>query len=111
MEKTYAERADSATTFDPELQFDRDAEREGQIAVGEGLMRAKAATIATQLNDGDFKFLRALARWQHVASSQDIGPQTSQDENRARQKCKRKGLVTFEDGYWRTTDLGRLVLR
>ena len=28
MEKTYAERADSATTFDPELQFDRDVERE-----------------------------------------------------------------------------------
>jgi len=28
MEKSYAERADSATTFDPELQFDRDIERE-----------------------------------------------------------------------------------
>jgi len=28
MEKSYAERADSATTFDPELQFDRDVERE-----------------------------------------------------------------------------------
>jgi len=28
MEKSYAERADSATAFDPELQFDRDVERE-----------------------------------------------------------------------------------
>jgi len=28
MEKSYAERADSATTFDPELQFDREVERE-----------------------------------------------------------------------------------
>jgi len=28
MEKTYAERADSATTFDPELQFDRDIDRD-----------------------------------------------------------------------------------
>jgi len=27
MEKSYAERADSATSFDPELQFDRDIER------------------------------------------------------------------------------------
>lgn len=79
--------------------------------MGEGLQRAEAAAIWTQLNEGDFRFLRALARWQHVASSQDIGPQTSQDENRARQKCKRKGLVTFEGGYWRTTDLGRRVLR
>ena len=85
-----------------------------ELKMGEGLMRAKAAAIATQLNDGDFKFLRSLARWQHVASSRDLGPQTSQDENRARQKCKRKGLVTYDggnDGYWRTTDLGRLVLR
>jgi hypothetical protein len=78
--------------------------------MGEGLLRVKAAAIATQLNDGDFKFMRMLARWDHVASSQDLGPQTSQDENRARQKCKRKGLVTYEGGYWRTTDLGRMVL-
>ncbi len=79
--------------------------------MGEGLQRAFAATIATQLDEGCLKFLRALARWQHVASPQDLGPQTSQDENRARQKCKRKGLVTYEGGYWRTTDLGRQVLR
>jgi hypothetical protein len=46
-----------------------------------------------------------------VATPQNLGPQTSQDENRARQKCKRKGLVTYEGGYWRTTDLGRQVLR
>jgi hypothetical protein len=79
--------------------------------MGEGLRRAFAATTGSQLDEGCFKFLRSLARWQHVASPQDLGPQTSQDENRARQKCKRKGLVTYEGGYWRTTDLGRQVLR
>jgi len=35
MEKTYAERADSATTFDPELQFDRDVEREQRQIMSE----------------------------------------------------------------------------
>jgi hypothetical protein len=79
--------------------------------MSEGLQRVIALTIGSQLNEGDYKFLRALASWQHVASPRDLGPQTSQDENRARQKCKRKGLVTFEGGYWRTTDLGRQVLR
>ncbi len=79
--------------------------------MGEGLKRAQAAAIATQLNEGDFKFLRSLARWRHVANAKDLGPQTSQDENRARQKCKRKGLVEYDGGYWRTTDLGRQVLR
>lgn len=76
-----------------------------------GLRRAFAAVIATQLDESCFKFLRRLAQWQHVASPQDLGPQTSQDDNRARQKCRRKELVTFEGGYWRTTDLGREVLR
>jgi hypothetical protein len=76
-----------------------------------GLQRAKALSIGSQLDDGCFKFLRVLAHWQHVASPQDLGPQMHQDQNRARQTCKRKGLVTFEGGYWRTTDLGKQVLR
>jgi len=63
------------------------------------------------IDGGCFKFLLALASWQHVASSKDLGPQTSQDDNRARQKCKRNGLVTYEGGYWRTTDKGRQALR
>lgn len=70
-----------------------------------------AVTIRRSIDEGCLKFLYALERWQHVATPQDLGPQTSQDENRARQKCKRKGLVTYEGGYWRTTDLGRQVLR
>ena len=63
------------------------------------------------IDNGCIDFLRRLASWQHVASSQDLGPQTSQDQNRARQKCKRRKLVTFEGGYWRTTDLGRQFLK
>lgn len=70
-----------------------------------------ASEIATQLDEGCFGFLRELAKWQHIASPQNLGPQTSQDENRARQKCKRRGLVEYSGGYWRTTDLGRQVLR
>lgn len=65
-------------------------------------------------DEGCLKFLRALARWQGVASPQDLGPQTSQDENRARQKCKRRGWVTYDGGnvgYWRLTDAGREALR
>jgi hypothetical protein len=68
-------------------------------------------TKVTNLDDGCLRFLRSLARWQHIASPQDLGPQISQDENRARQRCKRNGLVTYEGGYWRTTDLGRDFLR
>ena len=80
--------------------------------MGAGLQRAFAAAAATRLNEVDWKFLRALRRWQGVASSRDLGPQTSQDENRARQKCKRMGLVTYDggnDGYWRLTEQGRMV--
>lgn len=62
-------------------------------------------------DEGCLKFLRALARWQGVATPQEIGPQTSQDENRVRQKCKRRGWATYGDGYWRLTHAGRTVLR
>lgn len=79
--------------------------------MGEGMQMARARSLASQLDDDDFRFMRELAKWQHVASPQDLGPQMHQAQNKARQKCKRKGLVTFEGGYWRTTDLGRQVLR
>lgn len=79
--------------------------------MGQGLMKLMAQTTASQLDPGCFDFLRDLARWEWCASPMDLGPQTSQDQNRARQKCKRKGLVTFEGGYWRATILGREVLK
>ncbi len=57
------------------------------------------------------RFLRSLARWQGVASPQDLPPQISQADNAARQYCKRKGWVTFDGSYWRLTDSGRKKLR
>jgi hypothetical protein len=78
--------------------------------MSDGLKRAFAATARTRLNDEDFKFLRELAKWDGVASPQDLGPQWRSGQNPARQKCKRNKLVTYEGGYWRMTDLGRLVL-
>lgn len=63
------------------------------------------------MEEAAIKFMRALARWQGVATPQEIGPQTSQLENSARQRCKRRGWVTFNGGYWRLTDSGRETLR
>jgi hypothetical protein len=79
--------------------------------MGEGLQRAFAAIAATDLTEAQVKFLRDLARWQGIASSRDLGPQTRQEENSARQRCKRRGLVTYDGHYWRMTDLGRETLR
>ena len=55
------------------------------------------------MNSAQEKFMRALARWQGVASTQDLGPQMDQSENSARQACKRRGWVTFKGGYWHMT--------
>ena len=57
------------------------------------------------------RFLRELMRWDGVAATRELGPQTSQQQNSARQWCKKKGLVTFEDGYWRLTEIGRAAIR
>jgi hypothetical protein len=78
--------------------------------MSEGMQMARAKSLATQLDDDDFRFLRELAKWEHIASPRELGPQIHQAQNKARQKCKRKGIVTFESGYWRTTDIGRRVL-
>ena len=67
--------------------------------------------MAKPMTDAQAKFMRALARWQGVASSSDLGPQTTQSENSARQTCKRRGWVTFDGYYWRMTDAGRDILR
>lgn len=52
------------------------------------------------------KFMLELMRWGGAADRFNLGPQTSQAENAARQYCKRKGWVTFENGYWHITDAG-----
>jgi hypothetical protein len=55
-------------------------------------------------------FLVKLMRWDGCASPRDLGPQTSQTENSARQSCKRRGWAFYQEGYWRITDYGRDVL-
>ncbi len=62
------------------------------------------------MSDAAFRFLRALMRWQGVAAPQDLDQQNSMADTSARQFCKRKGLVTFANGYWRITDAGRTAL-
>jgi hypothetical protein len=52
------------------------------------------------------KFMRNVMRWGGVADRFNLGPQTSQKENSARQFCKRHGWVIFDGGYWRITDSG-----
>jgi hypothetical protein len=82
--------------------------------MGQGLQRAFAAARATRAappTDAQLKFLGQLDGWQGVAAPFDLGPQTSRCDNSARKACKRKGWVTFEDGYWRMTDAGRIVLK
>jgi hypothetical protein len=56
------------------------------------------------------KFLLELLRWNGIASSRDIGPVIDRAEDRARQRAKRRGLVTYEGGYWRLTDKGRELM-
>lgn len=63
-----------------------------------------------KLSDSARRFLGELVRWGGVASPQDLGPQTSQSENAARQTCKRRGYVSFNGGYWNITPAGRRAL-
>lgn len=55
-------------------------------------------------------FLKDLLRWTGAATAQELGPQICQQDNSARQACKRKGWVTYERPYWRITDAGREAL-
>ncbi len=41
-----------------------------------------------------------------TATPRDIGPQTTQKQNSARQTCKRRGWVMYECGFWRITKAG-----
>lgn len=56
-------------------------------------------------------FMANLKRWGGTATSQELGPQTCQADNSARQTCKRRGWVTFDKYYWRLTDAGRDALK
>lgn len=63
------------------------------------------------MNDEANKFMQNLMKWGGVADRWNLGPQTSQKENSARQFCKRQGWVTFEGSYWRITAAGRIAFK
>jgi hypothetical protein len=61
-------------------------------------------------------FLRTLAQWGGIATSRQLGIFVlgifvDREQDRARQKCRRQGLVTFEGGFWRVTEKGREAVR
>lgn len=56
------------------------------------------------------KFMREILKWSGAAAPRELGPQTSQEDNSARQTCKRRGWVTFDGYYWRITRAGRAAL-
>lgn len=59
----------------------------------------------------DNRFLMELRKWSDVATSRELGFVVDRNQDRARQRCKRKGLVIFEAGYWCLTDAGRNALK
>lgn len=63
-----------------------------------------------RLSEHQRGFLRDLIRWKGAATTRELGPQTSQKDNAARQFCKRRGYVTYDGHYWRITDEGRTAL-
>jgi hypothetical protein len=66
-----------------------------------------AMCIKTGLTPAQIGFLRDLSLHGGAAAARTLGPQTSQEENSARQRCKRRGLVVYDSVYWRLTELGR----
>ena len=56
------------------------------------------------------RFLREILSWDGAATPHELGPQTSQESNAARQTCKRRGWVSFDGHYWRITESGMAVL-
>jgi hypothetical protein len=56
------------------------------------------------------KFMREILKWDGAATPRELGPQTSQEENSARQTCKRRNWVEYDGYYWRITQAGRAAL-
>lgn len=58
------------------------------------------------------RFLRELSRWGGAAATRDLGVgKIEQRQKSARQWCQKYGLVTFEGGYWRLTEAGRVAIK
>jgi hypothetical protein len=52
-------------------------------------------------------FLNRLIQYGGAAATRVELPPANRGQDKARQAAKRKGWVSFKDGYWRITDLGR----
>jgi hypothetical protein len=63
--------------------------------------------------EGDIALLVNIASHGGVASSAEMGPQSSYPNLKARAHVRRYGWATFDGrgGYWRLTDLGWNILR
>jgi hypothetical protein len=57
------------------------------------------------------RFLRALFSWADIATPQELELPADRKQDRARQKCRRNGLVIFDGGYWRMTPKGLIALQ
>lgn len=55
-------------------------------------------------------FLDRLVSGGGHASLRELGPQTSQEQNSARQTCKRRGWARYSNGAWFITEAGRAAL-
>jgi hypothetical protein len=65
----------------------------------------------TDADEAQCRFLRTLAQWGGIATSRQLVIFVDREQDRARQKCRRQGLVTFEGGFWRVTEKGREAIR
>lgn len=69
------------------------------------------ASLFAKMNDDVKLFLRRLVEWDGVCAPNDLRILATRKQDRARQWAKRRGLVIFEDGYWKITDAGNAALR
>lgn len=59
-----------------------------------------------EISAAEIEFLRRLRVWQGVATHENLGVAGNKNETRICTRCKHKGFVTYDGGYWRITDLG-----
>lgn len=88
--------------------------------MAEGLKRASQAAARTRwdgaLSPEMTRFLKALAPFTEPQLRGKVGCVITRADDRARQKCKRLGLVGFDqrgDGKWgwQITEAGRLAIK
>lgn len=64
-----------------------------------------------KLTEAQRKFMTRLVKFGGVATARELGPQMTQEDNSARQRCKRCGWVIYNIGCWQITEAGRALLQ